>query len=55
MQLLEDLAKDTSTLDPLAICMMPHNVTTWWNLTYDMLVFALEYRNAINEILGDRE
>jgi hypothetical protein len=55
MQVLEDLAKDASTLDPLAIRMMPRDVTTRWNSTYDMLVFALKYRSAIDEISGDRE
>jgi hypothetical protein len=35
--------------------MMPCDVTTRWNSTYDMLVFALEYRKAIDEISGDRE
>jgi len=54
MELLEDLAKDASTLDPLAIHMMPRDVTTRWNSTYDMLVFALKYRSAIDEISGDR-
>lgn len=34
---------------------MPRDVTTRWNSTYDMLVFALEYRSAIDEISGDRE
>ncbi len=35
--------------------MMPRDVITRWNSTYDMLVFALEYRMAIDEISGDRE
>jgi hypothetical protein len=35
--------------------MMPRDVTTRWNSTYDMLIFALEYRTAIDEISGDRE
>jgi len=34
---------------------MPRDVTTHWNSTYDMLVFALEYRKAIDEISGDKE
>ena len=41
--------------NPLAICMMPRDVTTRWNSTYNMLVFALEYRKAIDEFSGDRE
>ncbi len=55
MQLLEDLAKDPDLLDPLAIRMMPRDVVTRWNSMYDMLVFALEYRKAIDEISGDKE
>jgi hypothetical protein len=35
--------------------MMPRDVATRWNSTYDMLVFALEYRKAIDEISGDRD
>ena len=53
-ELLEELANDAD-VDPLAIRMMPHDVITRWNSTYDMLVFALEYRHAIDEISGDRE
>ncbi|KAG2030877.1 hypothetical protein BDR03DRAFT_810762, partial [Suillus americanus] len=29
---------------------MPHDVSTWWNLTFDMLEFALEYREVIDAI-----
>lgn len=35
--------------------MMPRDVATRWNSTYDMLVFALEYRMVIDEISGDRD
>jgi hypothetical protein len=55
VQLLEDLAKNASTLDLLAIHMMPRDVTTHWNSTYNMLVFALEYRRATDEISGDKK
>lgn len=34
--------------------MMPRDVSTRWNSTYDMLVFALEYRSAIESICGDK-
>jgi len=34
---------------------MPCDVTLRWNSTYDMLVFAIEYRKAIDKISGDRE
>lgn len=33
---------------------MPRDVATRWNSTYDMLAFALEYRQAIDDITGDR-
>jgi hypothetical protein len=35
--------------------MMPRDVATRWNSTYNMLVFALEYRLVIDEISGDRD
>jgi hypothetical protein len=52
--ILEDLKRNAES-DPLAIQMMPCDVATRWNLTYDMLVFALEYREAIDKISGDRD
>ena len=33
---------------------MPRDVTTRWNSTYDMLSFALEYREAIDTLTADR-
>jgi hypothetical protein len=39
----------------LAECMMPHDVTTWWNLMFDMLDFAIEHMAAINTITRDRD
>jgi hypothetical protein len=35
--------------------MMPRDVVTRWNSTYDMLLFSREYRKAIDEITGDRD
>ena len=32
---------------------MPRNVQTRWNLTYDMLKFALEYKEAIKIVTLD--
>ena len=32
---------------------MPRDVATRWNLTFDMLQFALEYRAAIKQITGE--
>jgi len=33
--------------------MMPRDVATCWNATFDMLKFAIEYREAIDKITGD--
>jgi len=35
--------------------MMPCGIATYWNSTYNMLVFALKYREAIDGITGDRD
>ena len=35
--------------------MMPRDVTTRWNSTYDMLEFALSFREALDTITGDKE
>jgi len=35
--------------------MMPRDVTTRWNSTFDMLDFAVEHIPAINSITGDRD
>ncbi|KAI0727918.1 hypothetical protein C8Q72DRAFT_779000 [Fomitopsis betulina] len=34
---------------------MPRDVATRWNSTYDMLVFALKYRAVVDAICADRE
>jgi hypothetical protein len=34
---------------------IPRDVTTRWNSTYDMLEFALEYRKAIDILTADRQ
>lgn len=34
---------------------MPRDVTTRWNSTYDMLEFAIEFREALDTITGDKE
>jgi hypothetical protein len=54
IQLLEDLTEGNLS-NPLSIWMMPHDVATCWNSTYDMLMFALDYCEAINGISGDRD
>ena len=35
--------------------MMPRDVTMCWNSTYDMLVFALEYREALESITWNQK
>ncbi len=35
--------------------MMPRDVTTRWNYTYEMLSFAYTYRDAYNELTRNRD
>lgn len=35
--------------------MMPRDVATRWNSTYDMLNFSVDYKAAINAITGNRD
>jgi hypothetical protein len=35
--------------------MMPRDVTTRWNSTYDMLEFALAFREALDTITSEKE
>ncbi len=39
----------------LAIKIMPRDVSTRWNSTYDMLCFAIEYRKAIENLTSERK
>ncbi|KAH9051519.1 hypothetical protein EDB87DRAFT_1571406, partial [Lactarius vividus] len=43
------------TLDELGLgChMMPQDVLTRWNSTYDMLVFTVKYQDVLNTVTGD--
>ena len=38
----------------LSVHIMPRDVSTRWNSTYDMLKFAYSYHEAIDKITGDR-
>jgi hypothetical protein len=40
---------------PLLKRMMPRDVATHWYYTYEMLNFAYNYREAYNELTGNRE
>jgi len=40
---------------PLSHRMMPRDVSTRWNSTFDMLKFALAYREPLNDLTGSRE
>ena len=33
---------------------MPRDVSTWWNLMFDMLEFVLQYREAVDDIAGNK-
>ncbi len=45
-----------STLEDLKLDerVMPRDVSTRWNSTYDMLKFAIDYRKAIDRLTGDK-
>ncbi|KAI0292463.1 hypothetical protein B0F90DRAFT_1575375, partial [Multifurca ochricompacta] len=38
----------------LTVCMMPRDVCTRWNSTYDMLKFAYKYREVVDKITSER-
>ena len=40
---------------PLKPRMMPRDVSTCWNSTYDMVLFAIKYRAALDIMTADRE
>ena len=53
---MEDLAAAAATTEkkPLSVRIMPRDVSTRWNSTYEMLKFAYLYREAIDKITGER-
>jgi hypothetical protein len=55
-EILQELATAAATTDkkPLPTRIMPRDVSTRWNSTYDMLKFAYAYREAIDKITGER-
>jgi|SRR5882762_642802 len=38
----------------LEACKMPCDVSTQWNSMFDMLEFALQYREAVDDIAGNK-
>jgi len=54
-KVIKKLAADsTGTTKALSLHIMPHDVTTQWNSTYDMLKFAYTYQEAINKLTDNR-
>jgi hypothetical protein len=55
-EILHELATATALTDkkPLPVRIMPRDVSTRWNSTYEMLKFAYSYREAIDKITGER-
>ena len=49
-EILTDLSSSNSRL---SVCMMPRDVRTWWNSTYDMLKFSYTYRDAIDKLTSE--
>ncbi|KAF4612580.1 hypothetical protein D9613_012727 [Agrocybe pediades] len=49
------IASKAAKQKPLSQRVMPRDVTTRWNSTFDMLVFALEYQQVINKITASRD
>lgn len=45
----------TLTAHNLPHCMMPHDVATQWNSTFDMLNFAIKYHPAIDTMTATRD
>jgi hypothetical protein len=54
-EIIEEIAAATSTLEKkLTVRKMPRDVAHRWNSTYDMLKFASNYSEPINQITGER-
>lgn len=57
-EILEEIAAaeiaNPSNKKPLPVRIMPRDVSTRWNSTYEMLKFAYLYREAIDKITGER-
>lgn len=53
-EVIEQCAAGSTTQKKLPVRKMPRDVSTRWNSTYDMLKFAFDYSQPINNITGDR-
>ena len=51
------LAKWYEVLETLSLkpCMMPQDVSTCWNSMYNMVEFAIEYRDSLDIMTADRD
>jgi len=47
-------ASKAAKTTPLSRRMMPRDVSTRWNSTFDMVKFALAYREPLNDLTGSR-
>jgi len=47
------MASKQKSQKPLSKRMMPRDVATRWNYTYEMLNFAYIYRDVFNELTGN--
>jgi hypothetical protein len=48
-------ASEAAKKKPLSIRMMPRDVATRWNSTFDMLEFAILYRKPLDDLTNKRE
>ena len=51
-EIIKEVAPTSSR--KLSVRVMPRDVRTWWNSTYDMLKFALAYCDAIDKATSER-
>ena len=52
--MIEQCAATSTSKKKLPVRKMPRDVSTRWNSTYDMLKFAFDYSEPINNITSER-